>query len=143
MHVDVCRYIPAICVVALAACATVSRVPVAADSVTLAEAQAATGNLAASGTHSPVGASDPGAPRLVSSLPYLANQQYLKKGYRARKRGSQVVYCRYEVPTGSNMRSELCFSEQQLQREAVATQNVIETMQQQPSNRPRAPVRRN
>jgi hypothetical protein len=52
------------------------------------------------------------------------------KGYRALVRGKKVFYCRYDTPTASNIRTETCLSEAQLQREEATTRAVIEAMQQ-------------
>ena len=71
----------------------------------------------------------------AAAAPPAVNTAYLAKGYRMRVRGKTVLYCRSETPTASNIRSEVCLTEQQLQREAATTRAVVEAMQQYPGAR--------
>ena len=78
-----------------------------------------------------------GEPAAAAAAVPQVNPRYVTKGYRARVRGKKVYYCRYDTPTASNIRSETCLTEQQLQREEATTRAVIEAMQQ--PRDPRAP----
>jgi hypothetical protein len=111
----------------IAACATSSRAPVAA-------ARTAGGDLIVDRTSKgtparnvSVGA-DTAAPVVEQTDSEVANQNYVKSGYKVIHRNGQLLYCRSEAMTGSFFRSTVCKTDAEMAAAEQRRQNVVDEL---------------
>lgn len=65
----------------------------------------------------------PGAPAAV-------NREWVKLGYRAAMLNGQTVYCRYEAVTGTQFRTKVCLTGEQLETEVQAARGAADFLNQ-------------
>ncbi len=80
----------------------------------------------------PAGVSAVGAPAPARALgaSAAANREWVRFGYQAAILNGQTVYCRYEAVTGTQFRTKVCLTAEQVDAEVQAARGVADTLNQ-------------
>jgi hypothetical protein len=111
----------------ISACTTSPRAPVVAERADTIVEIKSTGAVTAG---APVGIATAAAPVADQTVrnSEIADQSYLKSGYRVAHRNGQLVYCRSEAITGTLFRSTVCKTNAEMKAAEQIRQNVADEL---------------
>jgi hypothetical protein len=72
-----------------------------------------------------------GAADASGHAPAIVNGSLVRQGYRATKRGDQVLYCRSQSVTGTSFPSTVCLTERQIKDRGSAVQRSRDALNSQ------------